>query len=216
MRNIATITQSLIAKLLVGWGYGQRGGNLDTVLEGAATAIGDAEAAAEDMAAQIDPRNARELLTDFERVLGPDPCGRDLNELTLSERQQLAHQRWTALGGQSIPYLIDTAAKVGEPVEIIEYWPTKAGGMRCGDALIADGEQFLFKVRLSTDTAVSLFRAGKSCAGDRLGIFKISAAECELRRIKPAHTDIVFEYTQYLDLDGEPLMLDEDALVMGA
>lgn len=215
-RDVSTIARSLIAKLPVGWAYNRRGGVLDTLLGGVAVSLADGEAAAEDMAAQIDPRKAVELLPDFERVLGPDPCGRDRNSMSLGERQALAHQRWTALGGQSIPYMIETAAKLGETVEIIEYWPSKAGGMQAGDRLIADGEQFLWQVRLPVDGETTLFRAGASTAGDRLGSFTLSASECEIRRIKPAHTDVVFSYVDFLILDGEPLLLGDEALCLGA
>lgn len=215
-RDVATISRSLIAKLHVGWAFGKRDGSLDTVVTSSAVAIADAEQAAEDLMVEIDPRNARNLLEDFERVLGPDHCGRDIDAMTLSDRQSLAHQRWTAFGGQNIEYMRDTAAKVGEAIEVIEFWPSQAGAMQAGDRLVADGEQFLWMVRLDIDGTTSLFRAGESTAGDRLGTFALSASECELRRIKPAHTDIVFNYVDYLTLDGEPLTLGVDLLCLGA
>lgn len=215
-RQARTVAQSLVSKLPVGWAFGKRGGNLDVILEGAASAIVDGEAAASDLMDQIDPRGARDLLVDFERVLGPDACGRDIDDLGLTERQALAHQRWTAFGGQDNPYMIGTAAKLGEDVEIIEYWPSKAGGMQAGDRLIADGEQFLWMVRLEIDGETTLFRAGASTAGDRLGIFNLSSSECELRRIKPAHTELTFSYVDFLTLDGEPLTLGDEPLCLGA
>lgn len=215
-RTQRDIARSLIAKLPVGWAFGKRGGGLDTVLEGSASALVDGEAAAADVMEQVDPRNARELLVDFERVLGPDACGRDRNDLGLAERQALAHQRWTAFGGQDNPYMISTAAKLGDAIEILEYWPSKAGGMQAGDRLIADGEQFLWQVRLEVDGETTLFRAGASTAGDRLGTFTLSASECELRRIKPAHTDIVFNYVDFLVLDGDPIVIDGEPLCLGA
>jgi len=213
-RPLATITQSIISKLPVGWAFARRGGVLDTLLGSAAELVSDVEASAEALMAETDPRNARNLLPDFERVLGPDPCGRDLSDLTIAQRQALAHQRWTAFGGQDIPYMIDVAAKLGELIEIFEFWPSKAGGLRSGQRLIPHGEQFLYLVRLRPQTSVIKFRAGASSAGDRLGIFTLSAAECELRRIRPAHTTIVFQYVQPLDLDGEPLVLDGQELVI--
>jgi uncharacterized protein YmfQ (DUF2313 family) len=215
-RETSTIARSIIAKLPVGWAFGRRGGVLDTVLAAGAQLLADSERAASDLMDQTDPRNARELLDDFERVLGPDACGRDTAGLTVSERQAIAHQRWTAFGGQDIPYLTDTAAKLGEAVEIIEFWPSRSGGMQAGDILIAEGEQFLWVARMEVDGETTLFRAGASSAGDRLGTFTLSASECELRRIRPAHTEIVFSYVDYLTFDGEPVLLDGDALCLGA
>lgn len=213
-RDAATIARSLIGKLHPGWVLSGRGGVLDQILTGAARILADAEAQAEALMDETDPRNASNLLSDFERVLGPDRCGRDLVGLTVTERQQLAHQRWTSTGGQSIPYFISVAAKLGVPVEIEEYWPSKAGALRCGDRLIADGEQFLFTVHLEGGT-VTLFRSGGSRAGDRLGTFTLSPVECELRRIKPAHTHIVFHYHELLLWDGEQVTWDDGDVAWG-
>lgn len=213
-RDMATIARSLTAKLHPGWALSKRRGVLDQILGGAAKIIADAEGQAERLMDEIDPRNASNLLIDFERVLGPDRCGRDLVGLTVTERQQLAHQRWTSTGGQSIPYFVSVAAKLGVPIEIAEYWPSKAGGLRCGDRLIADGEQFLFTVHLEGGT-VTLFRTGASRAGDRLGTFTLSPVECELRRIKPAHTTIVFHYHELLLWDGEQVSWDDGDVAWG-
>lgn len=215
-RTVGTILQSLLGKLPVGWAYGKRGGVLDTLLTGVAEVVGDAEASAAALMDEVDPRNAERLIEDYERVLGPDRCGRDLGDLTLSQRQALAHQRWTAAGGQHIGYLIETAAKVGEDVEVFEFWSSRAGAFRAGRRLIGDGAQFDFLVRLPVDGFVTKFRTGVGRAGQRLGTFNLSASECEIRRIRPAHTLAVFSYVDFLTLDGEPLMLDGEGLCLGA
>jgi len=193
-RSFSTILSSIIGKVAPGWALGYRDGLLDIVLASVAERIGDAEADAEALMAETDPRSAVNLLADFERVLGPDPCGRDLNALSISERQRLAHQRWTATGGQSIPYMVSVAEKLGVSVTIEEFWPSKAGGLRAGQRLRPDGSQFVYRVNIPGLITVVKFRAGASVAGNRLGDFKISDIECELRRIRPAHTDIVFKY----------------------
>lgn len=91
---------------------------------------------------EIDPRTANALLPDFERVLGPDPCGRDLGNQTIEQRQRRAHQRWIAKGGASIPYFVKMAASLGHTIEIEEFWPSNAGVLLAGQPLIAEGEQF--------------------------------------------------------------------------
>ncbi len=193
-RSVSSILTSIIGKLAPGWALGYRDGILDSILSSVAERIADAEADAEALMAETDPRSAVNLLADFERVLGPDPCGRDLNALSIGERQRLAHQRWTATGGQSIPYMISVAEKLGVSITIEEFWPSKAGGLRAGQRLRPDGAQFVYRVNLPGLVTVVKFRAGVSVAGNRLGDFKISDIECELRRIRPAHTDIVFKY----------------------
>jgi len=193
-RSLQTVLQSLIKKLPTGFALGQRGQVLDAVLMAVATVLHDAEASAERMMEEIDPRTANVLLPDFERVLGPDPCGRDQGNLTIDQRQRLAHQRWTARGGQSIPYMVSTARKLGVEITIDEFWPSRAGGLRAGQRLRPEGCQFVWRVNIPGLLTVINFRAGASRAGQSLGYFKISSIECELRRIKPAHTHVVFSY----------------------
>lgn len=192
-RLAATVLTSLIGKLPVGWVLALRGGVLDALLGSAAASVASAEAEAERLMVEIDPRTAIELIPDFERVLGPDPCGRDLGARTLEQRQRQAHQRWTARGGQSIPYFVDIAQRLGISIGIEEFWPTRCGVLRAGMALIEDGEQFTWRVKL---TLISqwLFRAGQNTAGDPLGGSTVSDIECEIRRLKPAHTQVVFVY----------------------
>ncbi|WP_018701389.1 YmfQ family protein [Amorphus coralli] len=192
-RSVAQILSSLIGKLPIGFALGKRGGVLDALLEGIAAPIADAEASAEALMDEVDPRAAVALLPDFERVLGPDPCGRDVGPPSLGERQRIAHQRWTATGGQSLPYLISVAARLGVTIQIDEFWPSKAGVLRAGQPLIADGEQFVWRVKLAP-IGEFLFRAGAGRAGDPLGWIVISAIECELRRIAHSHTRVVFSY----------------------
>lgn len=189
------ILTSLTAKLARGWALGTRGGMLDALLEAIAAPIADAEAAAEQMMDEIDPRTAIHLLPDFERVLGPDPCGRDLGERTIDQRQRQAHQRWTARGGQSIPYFLAIADRLGIPIEIEEYWPSVAGDMEAGAPLIGDGEQFTWTVKLALIGEWD-FEAGQHMAGDTLGGLILSDIECEIRRLKPAHTQVVFSYVE--------------------
>lgn len=193
-RLFSTVLSSIIAKLPPGWALGYRDGLLDIVLSSVAERIAEAEAAAEALMAETDPRSAVNLLSDFERVLGPDPCGRDLNPMSITDRQRLAHQRWTATGGQSIPYMISVAEKLGVSITIEEFWPSVAGRMRAGQRLRPQGSQFVYRVSIPGLITVVNFKAGASVAGNRLGYFKISNVECELRRIRPAHTDIVFKY----------------------
>lgn len=192
-RTVDDIQASMIAKVPPGWALGFRGGVLDALLKAPASEFQLLEDAIARMMDEFDPRTARVLLPDFERVLGPDPCGRDVSALPLNQRQRIAHQRWTALGGQSLPYLISVAADLGFSIEIEELWPSKAGWLRAGQRLIPEGEQFIWWVRLHIARREN-FKAGASQAGDPLGRFFESGVECELRRIAHAHTIPVFSY----------------------
>lgn len=193
-RAAATILSSLIGKLAPGFALGRRGGVLDAVLSAIAAPFADAEAAAEALMDEVDPRNAVWLLPDFERVLGPDPCGRDLTDSTLEQRQRRAHQRWTARGGQSIPYFLAVAERLGvEIVSVEEFWPSRCGTLVAGAPLVGEGEQFTWRITLPL-ISQWVFRAGANVAGDPLGGYGVNDAECELRRLKPGHTILVFAY----------------------
>lgn len=193
-RSVSAVLQSLIRKLPDGFALGQRGQVLDALLTAIALPLQDAEASAERLMMEIDPRTANALLPDFERVLGPDACGRDQGNLTIEQRQRLAHQRWTAMGGQSIPYMIETARKLGVEITIDEFWPSRTGVLRAGQPLRAEGCQFVWRVNIPGLLTVIKFRTGASTAGQPLGTFQLSSIECELRRIKPAHSHVVFSY----------------------
>ncbi len=193
-RSASMIFQSLRGKLAPGWGLGFRGGVIDVILSAIAAAIADVEEGAEALMRETDPRTADKLLSDYERCLGPDPCGRDRDALTVEQRRQLAYQRWTARGGQSIPYFVAIAKALGVDITITEFWPSKAGVLRAGQRLRPEGCQFVWQVNIPGLVTIVNFKAGASRAGQSLGWFAISAIECVIRRYKPAHTHVVFSY----------------------
>lgn len=165
---------------------------LAAVLEPLAGLLADLEASAEAMMDEVDPRTAVLCLEDFERVLGPDPCGRDLATLTVAQRQQLAHQRWTARGGQSPAYFIALAAARGVAIEIEEVRLSRAGVLRAGERLVGHPEQFIWRVSLPVGIW-SDFRVGRR-AGERLYDYDPSDVECDIMRARPAHTVVIFSY----------------------
>lgn len=193
-RQLERIRDKIISVLPSGWALGRRGGYLDAIIEAVAGIVHTAEIDADRLTVEVDPRSADWLLTDFESVLGPDPCGRDFGDRSLGERRQLAHQRWTSTGGASRAYFIDIAAKLGVTITIEEFWPSVAGRMRAGQNLRPAGSQFVWRVSIPGLVQVRKFKAGVSTAGHSLGSFRISDIECELRRLKPAHTTLVFQY----------------------
>ncbi len=151
------------------------------------------EASMEALLEESDPRSASNLLSDYERVLGPDPAGRDSGALTLGERRQLAYQRWVARGGASVAFFVALAAALGVAITITEIRRRPAGVLRAGQSLISHPEQFVWVVKLA-QTSVTRFRAGASRAGDALGKLRHSFIENVLRTYKPAHTTVVFSY----------------------
>lgn len=192
-RRLTDIVASMLTRIPRGWALGRRGGLFDAQLHGPASEIERIEALTAGMINELDPRTAKVLLGDFERLLGPDPCGRDAEGLSVPDRQRLAHQRWIANGGQSIPYFVGLAAALGVAIEIEEFWPSRAGNLRAGRRLIPEGTQFIWRVRLAATTQWH-FRAGRNVAGQALGGFLRAGIECTFRRLAPEHTTVVFAY----------------------
>lgn len=194
-RSENQVLDELLSELPPGWIWRRdRDSVIAALLTPLAGGIADVEALAEAMLEEVDPRDASACLTDFERVLGPDPCGRDTSTMSLGARRQLAHQRWTGRGGASRAYFIGLAAKRGVAITITENRVSYAGEMVCGDEIVETPEQFIWTVHLTDLTEESLFEAGEGQAGDRLYDLTISDIECDIRRLKPAHTEVVFDY----------------------
>lgn len=71
----------------------------------------------EDLLRQQDPREAFELLEDWERVLALPDC--DGAGTTILERQQAAHAKLTSVGLSSFADFIAAAAKLGYTITIV-------------------------------------------------------------------------------------------------
>lgn len=197
---MSRLAAEVLAELLgvgpQGWAWNtDPTGKWAAALSPLADGIAVAEASAEAMLPEAVPAGAVELLEDFERVLGPDPCG--TAPVTLLGRQQLATRRWTARGGQSIAYFVALAATQGIAATITEHPLDNCGRpiTRCGIARCADeGAQFVWTVNLPIAQRVLAV-----CGGARVGAVTCNQSEpngleCPIGREAPAHTEPVFNY----------------------
>lgn len=196
-RGTDDVLAELLALLPPGWVWPRDADTaLARVLRGPAEEIARLEAAAAALLAQVDPRTANELLPDYERVLGPDPCGRDLLLTGLDERRRAAHQRWTAGGLQTPAYFEAIAAQLGVPeARVEETVPFVCGVAEAGMELTPPSEIFVWQMHLPA-TRVIEFEAGGAEAGAPLGEIVPSLVECVIRRLAPAHTSPVFSYLE--------------------
>lgn len=188
----------LVALAIRGWVWphcaqGETDSLFEALFKPLAAGQANVELLAEQMIEEIDPRTATLLLPDFERMLGPDPCGRDPSTMSLAQRRQLAHQRWTARGGASIPYFTALAARRGVAISIVENRVTIADAAQTGDELIESPEQFVWTVELAL-LGETVAKVDEAQAGDLLLDIILSDVECDIRRAKPAHTEVAFRY----------------------
>lgn len=181
---------------------------------------------------ESDPRATIELLPDWERAWGlPDPCVAE--PLTIANRQVALVTKMTLLGAQSRAFFIATAAALGYTITIREFSPFMAGVSRCGDTrnLAIDGdtpdgthyrweigppEMRFYWVVVVGALRLTWFRAGEGQAGvdPMVRIALATDLECLIRRYKPAHTDVVFDYSALFALDfSEPF--DSGYLLLG-
>jgi len=153
---------------------------------------------------ESDPRLTLELLTDWERAWGlPDKCVAEP-----VDRNFALVQKMTLLGAQSRQFFIDLADSIGYSITITEYSPFVTGISRCGDTtefnpdtptknrwmLGPPENRFYWTVTVNT-LKMLYFRCRQSRCGDRLlSIGLATDLECLLRRYKPAHTEIIFDY----------------------
>lgn len=198
MRTPAQILTELLALVPSGFAWTRdQDGKLAFFLSPTATEFARIESFAELMLVETDPGEANYLLTDYERVLGPDPAGRDLLNPTVAERQAIALQRWTARGGASPGYFIALAASVGITVTIRNIQTTKCGAAVCGAAsCIATPEQFKWIVTAPlVDIDVPYCGAAVCGAAFCGGQIVQSPVEALFAVDTPAHTQPIYEYT---------------------
>lgn len=195
-RSITAIHAEQLSLLPPGWVWPHDNTSLlAAVLLPMAQGLADLEALAEQMLTEVDPRSATACLEDYERVLGADPCGRDLSTMSIAERQQLAHMRWTARGGASIRYFTELAARRGVDITIKEVVCSVADRLCADDELVEDPENFVWVVELALTQLIE-FEAGASEAGDLTFETLLTGIECDVRRLKPAHTELAFNYLE--------------------
>jgi len=159
---------------------------------------------------ESDPRKTIELLPDWERNWGlPDPCY--TAPQSISERQRALLYKMTTLGGASREFMIEAAAYIGYEISITEYRPFMVGIDRVGDnrTINADGSysdypyilgppenRYYWSVHVNA-TKLVWFRvtSGQTGVDPHLRIGLADDLECLLNRIKPAHTEIIFDYS---------------------
>ena len=127
-----------------------------------------------DLLTELDPRTTVEMIGDWETLLGlPDACTPIAD--TLEDRRLAVIQRLVSLGGQSRAFFVDLADRLGYLAEVEEHAEAQIGD-HIGDRL--NGVAWAFAWTLRTLPPI---------ADDPFGL------QCQVRRGKPAHTEVLFE-----------------------
>ena len=161
-------------------------------LSGLSPTFGRLTRRAGDLLIDAFPATTVELLAEWEKTLGlPDPCQGPAP--TIVQRQAQVIARFAKSGGQTVDYFVQLAAALGYPITITEYAPSRFG-MRFGGRFGGNSWAYVWQVHAPL-YGIQPFRFGQNRFGDRFSTFGNAVLECELNRVKPAHTTLIFSYT---------------------
>jgi uncharacterized protein YmfQ (DUF2313 family) len=138
------------------------------------------------------PATAVNLLPEWEETLGlPDPCAG--TDPLISDRQAQVVARLTGRGkNQSQAFYIGYAASLGYPITITQFAPFKAGS-KAGSPCYSAAWAYAWQINAPTFT-VKKFKAGDA-AGSPLATWGNTVLQCEMQRLAPAHTVLLFNYS---------------------
>lgn len=157
----------------------------------------------------------RGLLSDWERAFGlPDPCFPDVT--SEEERRAMLVLQMTLLGGQSRQFFERISIWAGHIINIGEFAPFMCGVSEVGETRYEYDStgmprwtlgppELRFYWAVGSETAVlEWFRCGtpySQCGvHPHLKIITESPMDCLLRRWRPAHTELVFDYRSLRDM----------------
>lgn len=160
-------------------------------LAGVAQEFARVDLRADQLIDEADPRLTNELLVDWERVAGlPDPCGEQLGN-TVALRNTVLTYKLTNMGGQSKQFYIDIAARLGFTVTITEFSPYTV------DDEVDDfiyGQDWIFAWQVNAPSQTVREATVDSGVDEFIRIWGNEILECNINRLKPAHTVALFSY----------------------
>lgn len=167
-----------------------------SVLAALATGLGNAlqrlDAAAQTLLVDAFPATTDQLLPEWEKSLGlPDPCAGQTP--TIQQRRAQVLARFANTGGQNVAFLTTFAKNLGYDIEITQYTPFRVGQNTAGQALNSADWAYAWTVN-SPQLTATFFRTGVSAVGEPLVVWGNDVLQCELIRVAPAHTTLLFAY----------------------
>lgn len=162
------------------------------------------------------PPQSEWLLPDWERVLGlPEPCF-PVAQTIAERRLQVLEKLRRRPGGQSRQYMLGLAQRLGygteaSPIVITEYRPAQCAMTPCGGWVKREGQleirtggvgtpaiRFLWTIKVP-EPRFTWFavggNGGRAGQDPHLRIQRAVDLECILQKLKPAHTNLIFDYT---------------------
>lgn len=195
--NAAQYTADMQAHLPTGAAWPREPEAALTALCGAyAEEFARVDARVDQLVAEFDPRQAYELLSDWETALGlPDPCSSAA--MSVAARQAACWRKLAFAAGQTPAFYVALAASLGFEIEIHEFDPDVDDFDGSLTALIAGGKyRFVWRVHVLNAGDFSFFRFGDPFGGRfREGDSAVDL-ECIIASARPAHTHVIFSYPE--------------------
>lgn len=181
----------LLKRLLPPGAYDPAAPLLSAALDAEGAALDAAQAVAELILAEFDPRLTIHLLPEWERTLGlPDPCTG--TEPTDNQRRAAIATRATGHPNLSRAYFIALAAALGYPITITEFDLHTV--MSDVNASLYDWSWgFVWQVNAPLINTVDF--TVLSAVNEPLSVSSNDILECVIRQHKPAHTFVQFSYS---------------------
>lgn len=162
------------------------------ILAGMAPSFADLAASAANLLVDAFPASTENLLPEWEATLGlPDPCAGEQPTIEARRAQVLA--RFIADGGQSVPYYVSIAKALGYVITITEFTPF-CFGQSFGQPMCGEDWAHTWQVN-APSFSIQYFEFGTSGFGEPFAYWSNNVLQCELQRLKPAHTQLNFSYS---------------------
>lgn len=186
--------RSLLGQLLPPRSYDPHGSTLSAELAGEGAALDGAQLLARLALDSVTPFDAVDTLQDWERVCGLVPPA----ESTRQQRVEAVVAKLQELGGLSIPYFKGLAKRLGYDIEIFEFEPFYLDYSRLDrDALYGADVIWVWRVSIKGGHVRSYaFCLDTSSVDERLLSLSDAVIEGYFRDLKPAHTFVVFDYSE--------------------
>lgn len=166
--------------------------NLHNELVAFAKVLDQAEASADALIDEADPRTTVAMLADWERVYDlPDRCV--TTELSWDQRRAALVSLATMAGEQSRQFFLDHAAQLGFPgASITEIAPASCAD-NCEAIVYSEDDRSVWRIALPASGGVFVANCNSAC-DSQLSSWGNAAVECRINRFKPADTAVLIAY----------------------
>lgn len=189
------IHAELLKRLLPSTAYDPNAPLLSAELDAEGAELDMAKASADSLLLESDPRHTLQLLPDFERVLDlPDTCCSTATNSTITQRRARVVEKSFAKGGQSRPYFIDLAMRLGYTDVSITVCKPMTCEDPCDHSVYGQDWGFAWQLNVGDYFAIHTMTCDDPCDSP-LRSWQPNELLCRVNQLKPAHTVAIINWT---------------------